>query len=87
MVRFVRNQNGLAFFEIFVRDGAFFEILEVKMELLNRCEADVDVVSVDAFKVVDFDDLRSASIDPQSGFVEEIFGRERVQESYPASFV
>ena len=79
VVGFIGNQNNLVLAKILERNGVLFFRRKVNVQLLNRSEADVDVVRVDALKVLDGRNAHVAVADEDVRF-EKKLGQLRIQE-------
>ena len=79
MVGFVGYQDDAVLTEVFEGDGVLSLGCQVGVEFLDGGETDIYVVFVGAFEV---GDLRHRNLvaTEADGFVEEVFGRERIEE-------
>ncbi|MDE0141620.1 MAG: hypothetical protein OXI80_08440 [Caldilineaceae bacterium] len=90
MVGLIGQQDDLFFLEIFVGQRVLFGIGQVGMQLLDGSETDVDVVLVDAFKVVNrrhvygigdtVSRCATARKGRGDGFVKEVFGGAGIEK-------
>lgn len=76
---FVRNQHHSVLTEVFKGDSVFFFSCQVRVEFLNRREADVDAAGIDAFKVLYWRNAHAA-VANHHFLIEKIFDGGGIEE-------